>query len=252
MSTQFACFALDTLMPQLRDEQWSSEERLQILRMLAELMSFCGPMDNEDGFIRRYDEVFKFLKSFLVAPPDDPSDSVDPNFELSAIECVLFTYHSMYKTNTEYVQSNESLLEDFKTTRIRLQYLGQAVQHYLRQLKHKRQSKGDACSSNVDEGVCQASIKVCSNIHQMIRDLFHNPPSFKSNVELSWKPSSQQSKQASCRKRVSTDVMGDEGDCTKRVSRPDRELYDSRKAHSVRRFPRPNNETLQRRRERFA
>ena len=32
------------------------------------------------------------------------------------------------------------------------------------------------------------ALKTISNISTLIRDLFHNPPSYKSNISLSWKP----------------------------------------------------------------
>lgn len=32
-----------------------------------------------------------------------------------------------------------------------------------------------------------AALKTTSNINTLIKDLFHTPPSFKSNVNLSWK-----------------------------------------------------------------
>jgi hypothetical protein len=32
------------------------------------------------------------------------------------------------------------------------------------------------------------ALKITSNINALIRDLFHNPPSYKSILTLSWKP----------------------------------------------------------------
>ena len=32
------------------------------------------------------------------------------------------------------------------------------------------------------------ALKTTSNINTLIKDLFHTPPSFKSNITLSWKP----------------------------------------------------------------
>ncbi|KAI0981190.1 hypothetical protein GJ496_007455 [Pomphorhynchus laevis] len=210
-STAFTIFVIDELCPNIIGSHWTVDERLQILRLLAALMVHCGKIEEDHD--KRHEIVFELLEHYLHPPPEDPEAAVDPNFELSALECVLYTYHSICKMNPEYLMRNEVSNEQFKKFRVKLQYLGQAVQHYIKQLKHQNYTNTD----DKDDNIRYTSLTICTNIHSMIRDFFHNPPSFKANIEFSWI--------ANKAEKRSSDANTSNESSAKRFARPERSIY---------------------------
>merc|ERR1719354_672105 len=76
-------------------------------------------------------------------------------------------------------------LKDFK---IRLQYFARGLQVYIRQLRVALQGKTGEALKTEENKIKVAALKITNNINILIKDLFHNPPSYKSTVTLSWKP----------------------------------------------------------------
>eukprot|EP00923_Selenidium_pygospionis_P005627 GHVN01009533.1.p1 GENE.GHVN01009533.1~~GHVN01009533.1.p1 ORF type:complete len:216 (-),score=23.34 GHVN01009533.1:11-610(-) len=82
-------------------------------------------------------------------------------------------------------EDNADRLKDF---RLRLQYFARGVQVYIKQLKMALQDKtGEALKSDENK-IKMVALKITNNINVLIKDLFHNPPSYKAHINLSWKP----------------------------------------------------------------
>uniref|UniRef100_A0A8C6LY52 Apoptosis inhibitor 5 n=1 Tax=Nothobranchius furzeri TaxID=105023 RepID=A0A8C6LY52_NOTFU len=97
----------------------------------------------------------------------------------------------------------------------RLQYFARGLQVYIRQLRVALQGKtGDALKTEENK-IKVVALKITNNINVLIKDLFHNPPSYKSTVTLSWKP--VQKPEGVATKRPSTEDTGSGGSTKKPV-----------------------------------
>jgi len=69
-----------------------------------------------------------------------------------------------------------------------LQYFARGIQGYIKKLREALQGK-TADELKTDENKIKVvALKTTSNINTLIKDLFHSPPSYKSVISLSWKP----------------------------------------------------------------
>jgi len=119
----------------------------------------------------------------MPVPPAE--DEVNPKFEFSVIETLLFTVHKLGSFHPEYFTGDAERLKDF---RLRLQYLARATQAYMKKLREELQGKrGPELRSDDNRSKIQA-LKLTTNISAVIKDLFHTPPSYKSLIGLSWRP----------------------------------------------------------------
>jgi len=85
-------------------------------------------------------------------------------------------------------EENEERVKDF---RLRLRYLYRGASSYTTQLKAKLNGKTEGDEQDEQKKTRVIAYKICSNVQVMIRDLCRSPPSFKSNVILSWKPTEE-------------------------------------------------------------
>ncbi|KAK2115071.1 Apoptosis inhibitor 5 [Saguinus oedipus] len=132
--------------------------QLEVLKLLAEMSSFCGDMEKLKTNLRK---PFDKLLEYMPLPPEEAE-----NGENAA------------KLNAEK-------LKDFK---IRLQYFARGLQVYIRQLCLALQGKTGEALKTEENKIKVVALKITNNINVLIKDLFHIPPSYKSTVTLSWKP----------------------------------------------------------------
>lgn len=66
------------------DEQ--AQTHLRLLKVLAELCTFCGTLEKKNEAI---DSVFKVLLEYMPLPPVDAELSDNPSFQFSHAECLL-------------------------------------------------------------------------------------------------------------------------------------------------------------------
>jgi hypothetical protein len=62
------------------------------------------------------------------------------------------------------------------------------VQGYIKKLRESLQDKGVDQLRDEEGRIKVTALRTTSNINSLIRDLFRNPPSYKVNVTLSFKP----------------------------------------------------------------
>ncbi|XP_064813829.1 apoptosis inhibitor 5-like [Oncorhynchus masou masou] len=85
-------------------------------------------------------------------------------------------------------------------------YFARGLQVYIRQLRVALQGKTGDVLKTEENKIKVVALKITNNINVLIKDLFHNPPSYKSSVTLSWKP--VQKAETVALKRPSGEDMG--------------------------------------------
>nr|XP_006642504.2 PREDICTED: apoptosis inhibitor 5 [Lepisosteus oculatus] len=163
--------------------------QLEVLKLLAEMSPFCGDMDKLEANLSM---LFEKLLEYMPLPPEEAENgenagNEEPKLQFSYVECLLYSFHQLGKKLPDFLTDkvNAERLKDFK---IRLQYFARGLQVYIRQLRVALQGKtGDALKTDENK-IKVVALKITNNINVLIKDLFHNPPSYKSTVTLSWKP----------------------------------------------------------------
>ncbi|CAH8510460.1 unnamed protein product [Schistosoma turkestanicum] len=233
---QFADFAEDTF-----------DERLSLLQLTAELLSFPSPtlasIKSED-IIKYLDSVFSILSMFL---PNIPSEDATDDMKQSSKEkptlnqmgvkfseleaslflcCQLACYCPQYFGGKASDNGSElSVIKDgvdrLRNVKPRLQYLSQLAQDYATtisgQLNKDLQSE--------ESKLRNMAHRLMMNIQRMIRCFFHNPPMFKTtSVTLSWIQSPVTSNPGT-KRSFSTDLSNNHNASSVRPIRGDRPLY---------------------------
>jgi len=167
--------------------------QIEVMKLFAEMALHCGDLDNVEGKI---ENVYNSLVSYMPLPPvSDESENgaengegdAGPDLQFSRAECLMFAFHQLARKQPEFLSAEENAdrLKDF---RLRLQYFARGLQIYIKQLRAALQGKtGDALKED-DSKKMVIALKITSNINLLIKDLFHNPPSYKQVIGLSWKP----------------------------------------------------------------
>ncbi|ELU05589.1 hypothetical protein CAPTEDRAFT_153736 [Capitella teleta] len=199
-SNKFLVYMSDQVLPNLSnvanqedkvEENGSSEQvdaHLEILKLTAEMSTYCGPMENMDAHLGK---VFDKLLEYMPLPPEGTIEEEDkdaePKLQFSYVECLLYTFHQMGRHAPTFL-TDESHAERLKDFKIRLQYFARGVQVYIRQLKTALQGKSGDALKTPENKIKVVALKITSNINTLIKDLFHQPPSYKSVVGLSFRP----------------------------------------------------------------
>lgn len=198
--------------------------RLDILKKLADLSNFCG---NGSAVADCLEIIFEKLKEYMPLPPALEEDgetttaAKDPELHFSHVECLMFTFHMLGRNNAEFLTSEEAA-ERLKDFRLRLQYFARGARVYLKEIQSSMNGK----SSKGDENDIKAvALRTCNNLNTLIKDLFHNPPSYKSTINVSWKKVSKPKPApvTASKKRLSDQQSGDYHAAAKK--KDDRSLY---------------------------
>ncbi|KAK1161579.1 apoptosis inhibitor 5 isoform X1 [Acipenser oxyrinchus oxyrinchus] len=191
-STRFVTYFCEHALPNLSTLTSPVAEldiQLEVLKLLAEMSPFCGDMEKLEVNLTK---LFDKLLEYMPLPPEEAengenSGSEEPKLQFSYVECLLFGFHQLGKKLPDFLTDklNAERLKDFK---IRLQYFARGLQVYIRQLRAALQGKTGVALKTDENKIKVVALKITNNINVLIKDLFHNPPSYKSTVTLSWKP----------------------------------------------------------------
>ncbi|KAJ8343190.1 hypothetical protein SKAU_G00305190 [Synaphobranchus kaupii] len=230
-STRFVTYFCDHVLPNLSTLTSPVAEldiQLEVLKLLAEMSPHCGDMEKLEANLTM---LFEKLVEFMPLPPENAENgenavNEEPKLQFSYVECLLFSFHQLGKKLPDYLidKIDAERLKDFK---IRLQYFARGLQVYIRQLRVALQGKtGDALKTEENK-IKVVALKITNNINVLIKDLFHNPPSYKSSITLSWKP--VQKTEAAGQKRPSGEEMSGGAAMVKKLSplprRDARQIY---------------------------
>ncbi|XP_019750426.1 apoptosis inhibitor 5 [Hippocampus comes] len=211
-STRFVTYFCEHVLPNLSMLTTPVAEldiQLEVLKLLAEMSPFCGDMDKLETNLNM---LFTKLLEYMPLPPEEVENGEqtageEPKLQFSYVECLLFSFHQLGKKLPDFLidKVDAERLKDFK---IRLQYFARGLQVYIRQLRVALQGKTGQALKTDENKIKVVALKITNNINVLIKDLFHNPPSFKSAVTLSWKPVQKTEAAAVALKRPSGDDAG--------------------------------------------
>ncbi|XP_050712068.1 apoptosis inhibitor 5-like [Eriocheir sinensis] len=165
---------------------------LDLLKIIAELTPHAGNLEDVPGKVL---VVYERLLEVMPPPPegDAATEALEGgvSLEFSRVECLLFTFHQLAKHQPEFLTADPDRLKDF---RVRLQYFARVCQAYQKRLREAlANKKGDELKTEENK-IKLIALKTTANINALIRDLFHQPPSYKATISLSWKPASSGTK----------------------------------------------------------
>lgn len=189
-STRFVDYMCTHVLPVLSEIRSPAEGvdlQLELLKVLAEMTTYCCDMSEDKT---KLTIVFNKLMEYMPLPPSDENTENDrlqddPKLEFSYVECLMYAFHQMAKRCPEFLtdEANGERLKDFK---LRLQYFARGIQGYIKKLREALKGKNAEEMKTEENKIKVVALKTTSNINVLIRDLFHNPPSYKSNISLSW------------------------------------------------------------------
>nr|XP_032805172.1 apoptosis inhibitor 5 isoform X1 [Petromyzon marinus] len=222
-STPFVTYFCQRVLPNLSllPGEESSNTQLEVLKLLAEMSLFYG-VDNEK-LESNVKEIFTKLLEYMPPPPEETENgdgpavtatpaaaaeaaapaagaaaaatvavaaagaSEEPKLQFSMVECLMHTFHQLARRTPAFLTDAGSAerLKDFK---LRLQYFARGSQVYIKQLRSALQGKTGDTLKTQENKIKVVALKITNNINILIKDLFHNPPSYKSAITLSWKP----------------------------------------------------------------
>lgn len=237
-SKVFVTYICNNVLPVLNQMASADENvdcKLEMLKLLAEISEFNGYSQEEVQKPLR--NVYERLTDYMPLPPPEVETDADleeePKLQFSYVECLMYTFHQLGRKFPELLTADtaEETLKDF---RARLQYFARGVQIYIKQLRQDLQGKSGDSLKTEESKLKVCALKVTSNINSLIKDLFHNPPSYKCIVSLSWKPTIKSSPTPSGAATQSTQKRytpityeGAENGAShpKKTNREDRKLY---------------------------
>nr|QMS47769.1 apoptosis inhibitor-5-like protein [Fimbriaphyllia ancora] len=187
----FFSYLVERVLPKLNELVASDGEdiKLEMLKLCAEMSPHGLTDENVKSAI---EPIYNLLLEYMPLPPGDEEEktseeNAEPKLQFSYVECLIFTFHQLAKKNPEFL-TDTSAAERFKDFRLRLQYFAQGCQVYIKQLRLSLQGKTGPTLQEDENKIKIVALRTTSNINALIKDLFHNPPSFKSSITLSWKP----------------------------------------------------------------
>lgn len=182
-SAKFVKYICDRILPHweyLSSLSNGSVLQLALLRELAELSLHCGKLENPSLYVV---QIFDKLKYYMPLPPEDTEIKNIPNFEFTAIEALLYSFHKLARQCPDFLTHDPSVLKDFRT---RLMYLSRGVQGCQKALNSSDNLKDKVLSPDEMKKL-KITPKLLSNINTLIKDLFYQPPMYKATVSLSYR-----------------------------------------------------------------
>lgn len=177
---------LDQIESTLSESSSQGVNILDLLKIIAELIPHAGNLEDVAGKVL---VVFDKLLEVMPLPPegDAATEALEGGvrLEFSRVECLLFTFHQLARHQTEFLADDPERLKDF---RIRLQYFARVSQAYQKRLREAIANKTGEELKTEENKIKLIALKTTANINALIKDLFHQPPSYKANISLSWKP----------------------------------------------------------------
>ncbi|XP_050411113.1 apoptosis inhibitor 5 isoform X2 [Patella vulgata] len=235
-SKVFVEYICDHVLPNLSDitSPEGGNIQLDILKILSEISEFAGEIDEPKA---RIEKLYNRLIAYMPLPPSEENDAPaaaneEPKLEFSYVECLMFSFHQLCSRCPGFLtdEDNADRLKDF---RLRLQYFARGVQIYIKQLRAALQGKSGETLKTDENKIKVVALKITSNINTLIKDLFHNPPTYKVSITLSWKPITQKAAAnpvttntaTAGQKRINPITFESNGAGGKKVNKNPRELY---------------------------
>lgn len=178
--------ALDVLQAGATETNNNAALILDLLKVMAELVPYAGTVEDIAGKVTA---IYKKLMDVMPPPPEGDAATAalegGVTLEFSRVECLLFIFHQLARNHPEFLTADPERLKDFRT---RLQYFARVSQAYQKRLREAVADKSGADLKTEENKIKLIALKTTGNINILIKDLFHQPPSYKAKIALSWKP----------------------------------------------------------------
>jgi len=108
---------LDYVIEHIDKLQISSDDKLDLFRILAEMCAFCTEFEQPK---ERLGKLFNVLMTFLPEPPPVETESattdVTPDFQFSFIECLMYALYQLSRKYPDFLiaEENEERVKDFR------------------------------------------------------------------------------------------------------------------------------------------
>ncbi|CAH2325770.1 apoptosis inhibitor 5 isoform X2 [Pelobates cultripes] len=160
-----------------------NDVQLEVLKLLAEMSRFYGVNEKVEYCMLT---VFDTLLNYLPPPPEDTDGNEDIQLHFSRVECLLFVLQQLGKKLPDFLimRVHGDKLAGFK---IRLQYFAENLQEFIQPLRLALEENSEEFIKP-EEWEIRREVLRMSNIETLIKDLTSFPPSYKSQVTLSWTP----------------------------------------------------------------
>merc|ERR1739838_1183108 len=170
------------------DAPSKGSQELELLKKLAEFTNFCGTGAAVEDCVEL---LFKKLKEYMPLPPavdeNEEMPTENPKLNFSNVECLMYTFHQLAKNKGDFLTA-EDQTEELKDFKLRLQYFARGTKVYIGECTSSLAGKtATELEKETDNQLKMVALKTCNNINTLIKDLFRNPPSYKSVINLSWK-----------------------------------------------------------------
>lgn len=131
--------------------------------------------------------VFDKLLTYMPLPPPELTQDNDsePSVDFTHIESLLYTFHQLGKQQPEFLADSQS--DRVKDFRLRLQYLARGVQTTINKIRKALTTIKKEDMDSEENKLRKIALKTTMNINMVIKDLFKSPPSYKTQLNLSWK-----------------------------------------------------------------
>ncbi|XP_068222629.1 apoptosis inhibitor 5 isoform X1 [Palaemon carinicauda] len=215
--------ALDTLQTGATEANNNAALILDLLKVMAELVPYAGTVESLEAKVKA---IYAKLLDVMPLPPEGEAATQalegGVSLEFSRVECLLYIFHHLAKNHTEFLANDADRLKDFRT---RLQYFARVSQAYQKRLREAVSNKTGAELKTEENKIKLIALKTTANINILIKDLFHQPPSYKAKIALSWKPVSGSSSSgvANGTEKRHTPIKFEEKEAKKQKT--DRQIY---------------------------
>lgn len=210
-------------------KELSKKYQVDILKYLAEMVVFCGDLGKVEECVKN---VYSCLIEFMPSPDGtDVQNDKPPNVEYLIVECLMYTFHQVARKCPQWLTeaNNAERLKDF---RLRLQHLAGTLKVSLKYVKDRLDGKSGEISDS-ERKQFLLTVESTNNLNALIKDLFYNPPAYKTVVVLSFKKQIQDktgskhgSGPAAGAKRPSfTPIKFDSGEPQKKIGRTEQKIY---------------------------
>lgn len=195
-STPFVSYICEQVLPQLDKIPTNKDEpldnQLEAVKLLAELSPFYVVHEFTPQHVTN---IIDCLFSLIPAPPAlvEDEEEKEPELKYSQIEALLFTLHHIVKHDVELILKDVDRLKEFKK---RLQYMARWSMAYAKKLREILKGVENDKVKLAENKLKFDALKTMANLNTLVKEFFHNPPSFKSSITLSYKPLKDQQKSA--------------------------------------------------------
>jgi hypothetical protein len=166
-----------------------SPTKSELLKLLAELSPNVHVTQLN---VNSLQQLYKLMTSSV--PGSLAEATGDEDETLMHAECIIYAFHNLASHNKDFLAATDAAAR-VAECRKRLQFYALMVQSQKKKHDEKItelvKSKGDADEINK----LKMKVTRCNNITALVKDFFHSPPQYLSEVTLSWKKSTEPQKE---------------------------------------------------------